>query len=96
MLENKLILDAKSQVRLGKVLVQKLQLDDDNADRLSNSLVDISKSLNKIYADLLPNIYELEKREEIVHLLWDLKDEFRHIDYHIKDASLDELSYIKE
>lgn len=92
---NELKLEVEDQIKLGKFLINRLGLDGDKADTLSNSLTDISKSMYKIYGVLLPKLYSIADRDELVELLWDIKEEFRHVDYHIKDAALDELHYIK-
>lgn len=91
----KLVLDVKDQVKLGQYLLHTLGLNDTNADNLSSALADISHSLVRVYSDLLPNLYKTSNRDQAVELLWEIKEEFRHIDYHIKDASLCEMHYVK-
>jgi hypothetical protein len=92
---DKFKLDVKDQIKLGQYLVQTLDLNETNADNLSSALADISHSLVKVYSDLLPQLYKTSSRDQAVELLWEIKEEFRHIDYHIKDASLCEMHYVK-
>lgn len=52
--------------------------------------MDISESVNQIYSELLPKIMEgLDiEANRLEDALWEIRDEFRHIDYHIHDAQL--------
>ena len=53
------------------------------------SLIDIEESLKKIYENILPNLATKDLSEEkFQDLLWDIREEFRHIDYHLHDSGL--------
>jgi hypothetical protein len=63
------------------------------ADAVVHALVDIAESIQKIYAEAIPEIL-LAADADIDVLkdrLWELREEFRHIDYHIHDAKLTDL-----
>lgn len=91
----KLSLEVEDQIKLGNFLIEKLGLEESKADTLSHSLTDISKSWNKIYGVMIPKLFQLTDKESIVDLFLEIREEFRHVDYHIKDADLDELNYIQ-
>jgi hypothetical protein len=92
---NKLVIEVEDQIKIYNLLREKLSLNEDDADNLSNALADISKSTSKIYFDILPKLFQDLNREELVELFWNMKEEFMHIDYHIKDANLNEMIYVK-
>lgn len=62
----------------------------DELDAYVHALVDIKESMDKIYNIFLENILNNEdsSKDEILNNLWDIREEFRHIEYHIKDAKL--------
>lgn len=77
------------------LLKEKEILTENSADTLAHALVDIYKSLDKIYNELLPKLssgYSFSK-EELEEQFCLVKDEFLHIDYHIHDAKLATLTY---
>jgi hypothetical protein len=55
--------------------------------------VDVYESVQKVYGSLVPQLIDEREasRESVRELLWDLREEFRHIDYHIHDAELTDL-----
>ena len=58
-------------------------------DAYIHALVDIKESINKIYNIYLENILQNELNKDVIlNNLWDIREEFRHIEYHIKDARL--------
>ena len=83
-------------LELKKILLEKTEINHDDADTLSHALIDVQESLEKIYNTILPKFYEENDRVKIIELIWEIKDEFNHINYHIEDANLTELNYIKE
>jgi len=65
-------------------------------DSFVHSLADIKESIDKIYNDYVPKLLENKLPEELEEIIWDIREEFRHIDYHIKDADLLNISVDKE
>lgn len=54
-----------------------------------HALLDIEESIEKIYNVHIKNILENENDTETIQdIIWDIREEFRHIDYHINDAAL--------
>lgn len=69
-----------------------LELDDDKAGAIALALNDTLVACQKIYIKIIPEMLEDGKsKEELLDLLWDIREEFREIDYHIHDAELTEL-----
>jgi hypothetical protein len=60
------------------------------ADALVHALVDIAESAGKIYGELVPRLVSDPQAdsETIRDRLWDLREEFRHIEYHLHDSGL--------
>ncbi|MBX5445349.1 hypothetical protein [Sphaerobacter sp.] len=64
------------------------------ADALALALADIAESMETVYSQLVPRLLKAlkaEQRDEVLNALWDLREAFRHVDYHIHDAKLTEL-----
>ena len=68
-------------------------LDDEAIETVIHALIDISESIEKIYGELIPDILNLSgsMSDDLKDKLWDVREEFRHIEYHIEDAKLTEL-----
>ena len=64
-------------------------------DAFVHSLADIKESIDKIYNNYAPILLENKSAEELEEVIWDIREEFRHIDYHIKDADLLNISIDK-
>lgn len=65
----------------------------ESADSVVHALVDIANSVNTVYGSILPKLLaasdaSLEERRDILE---DLREEFRHIEYHLHDAQLADL-----
>lgn len=75
------------------IILNKGILTKDSTDALTHALVDISKSIKEIYSIIIPKILQNpnENKDFILDLLWDIREEFKHIQYHIDDAKLTEL-----
>lgn len=74
---------------LYKILQQHQILKDEDLDAYVHALVDIKESIDKIYNIHLNSILNNpEKKETIIESIWDIREEFRHINYHIDDAKL--------
>ena len=75
------------------LLVSRGALPEEEAGTLVHALLDVSESIEKVYCSLVPRLLSVlidqdvdpERLEEV---LWDIQDEFRHIDYQIHDAGL--------
>ena len=65
----------------------------EESDAIVHALLDISESFEKIYTQIIPDIIENERNplDQLKDKIWDLREEFRHIDYHIHDANLTDL-----
>lgn len=87
---------ALKQIELCKLLMAKTQISQENADTLSHALTDISESFGKIYNEIMQRIANETDKEKTIELLWEIREQFRHIQYHINDAKLTELYYLKE
>ena len=74
--------------RLFGLLVNSGLLPEERAEALVHALVDIGESISKIYGEQLPALLACRPgdAEAIQDKLWDLREEFRHVDYHIHDA----------
>jgi hypothetical protein len=81
------------------ILYQKLKDDlifnKEKLDSFTHSLADIKESLDKIYNIYIPFLLENNSIEILEETIWDIREEFRHIDYHIKDADLTNISIDK-
>lgn len=65
---------------------------DDNIDALVHALVDIKESTEKIYNSLLPQLCGSQNNSETLQdLLWSIREEFRHIEYHIQDSGINDI-----
>ena len=63
---------------------------DQDIEGFLHALVDISSALIKIYNNIIPTIIDNKniEKEELEDLLCDMRTQFRHIKYHIKDHFL--------
>jgi hypothetical protein len=67
-------------------------INEEKNEAIVHALVDIKESFEKIYLDIIPKLsVEGISEDQVQDLLWDIREEFRHIDYHIKDTDLLEL-----
>lgn len=60
------------------------------AEAAAYGLQEIAESMAKVYCDLIPRILNNPNAttDVIRDLYWDIREEFRHIDYHIRDGKL--------
>lgn len=65
----------------------------EQAESFVHALVDILESVGKIYDTMLPELLDTmdQPSEVFKDKLWDIREEFRHIDYHLRDANLTDL-----
>lgn len=67
-------------------------INNEQNEAIIHALVDIKKSFEKIYLSIIPQLSSDKISEEQAQdLLWDIREELRHIDYHIHDSDLLEL-----
>lgn len=67
--------------------------DRERAEAIVHALVDIGESMGKIYGALLPGLMAVldQSNSTFKDKLWDIREEFRHVEYHLQDAKLTEL-----
>jgi hypothetical protein len=79
------------------VLLRRLKqgrgLEASDAEAVVHALIDIEESMGKVYDELIPLLLEEDKldAESATEAWWDIREEFRHISYHIADGKLTEL-----
>lgn len=75
------------------ILLNKKLVPVQDAEAIVHALYDISESIEEIYNVIIPKILQQENgsRELLQDLLWDIREEYKHIQYHIDDAKLTEL-----
>ena len=64
------------------------------AEALVHALVDIKDSINKVYDHVLPRIIHKQKsltNEQLLEELWEIREQFRHIEYHINDSHITDI-----
>jgi|GEM_PF-2745018 len=76
-----------------EILISKEILNQEDAEALEYALQDISESIEEIYSLIIPKILNNsnESKDFILNLLWDIRENFRHIQYHIDDGKLTSL-----
>jgi hypothetical protein len=79
----------KNYEKLFKKILEKKFYSNNDSEALVYSLMEIEKSINIVYEKILPILLEKNMtKEAFLEMLWDIREEFRHIDYHIKDGKL--------
>jgi len=58
------------------------------AETFAHALLDMSESFKKVESELLPKIERAEHDSEIEDAIFQIREEVRHILYHVKDAGL--------
>ena len=54
-----------------------------------HAIADIKEAVDKIYGESINMIIDSENdREKITDCMWEIREDFRHIKYHIEDAKL--------
>ena len=72
--------------KLIPLLQRQTSLKNEEIESIAHALVDIAESTVKIYEHLLPKLMQAVSQEETQNLIWEIRDEMRHIDYHIHDV----------
>ncbi|CCB86780.1 putative uncharacterized protein [Parachlamydia acanthamoebae UV-7] len=59
------------------------------AEAIIHALIDIEESFQTVYKEMIPKLLQNNlTNAEFMDLLWDIRDQFQHIDYHIHDGNL--------
>jgi hypothetical protein len=76
---------------LNEILVSHKILNPDEAEALVYGLSEIAESIDTVYLKIVPQILSEKNHDDLQEKVWDLREEFRHIQYHINDGKLTEL-----
>lgn len=63
----------------------------EGAEAAVHALIDIEHSVDTLYEKLIPALLSQETSADTLDTkdkIWDLREEFRHIDYHVHDSGL--------
>ena len=77
--------------KLNDILVLYKMLNKEEAEAMVYGLSEIAESIDKIYSKIIPEILSKENHDDLRDKVWDLREEFRHVKYHIDDGKLTEL-----
>lgn len=77
--------------KLKEILALHKVLNPEEAEALVYGLMEIAESVNKIYSQIIPEILSTQNNDALKDKVWDLREEFRHIQYHIDDGRLKDL-----
>lgn len=82
------LLGSEEQSIILKRLEEYGEADVTRREALVHALVDIRSSLVRVYGELLPELIRdtIRPPEVLRDQLWELREEFRHIEYHLKDG----------
>ena len=74
-------------------LINKLQYSEKRARDLLYGIMEIYNSFDRVYNALIPELIKNQDldRNELQEWIWTIREEFRHIDYHVQDAELTNL-----
>jgi hypothetical protein len=77
---------------LSRLLVSLRVSLEEQAGTLAHAFLDVYESVQEVYGSLIPQLLgdHEASHESVRELLWDVREQFRHIDYHIHDAELTE------
>lgn len=77
---------------LPEKIINKKIMKKDEAVAWTYALGDIYESISRIYLKIIPKMLsdQCEDIEQIKDAIWDVREEFRHIQYHINDGKLTE------
>ncbi|MDD5363439.1 MAG: hypothetical protein PHN88_15050 [Ignavibacteria bacterium] len=77
-------------LELEEILKSKSAMPNENLESFMYALLHISSSISKIYFEIIPSILvDKNIKDEVLNeLLVKLRNEFRHIQYHIEDGKL--------
>ena len=77
---------ATGHERLFELLTRRELVAADESGVVVHALIDIAESIEKVYCRILPTLLsEPEAATEVLKdRFWDIREEFRHIDYHVQ------------
>jgi hypothetical protein len=81
----------EQSAKLNRLLIESNVLSQDETEKLLYGLSEIADSFLQVYERIIPEILEQEEKKNIKDKLWDLREEFRHIQYHLDDGNFLEL-----
>ncbi len=86
------LMDRAQQSQLLSGLVRQ-GMQREHAEAVVHALEDIANSMEKVYGTLLPDLIGALDQPNAIFKdrLWDIREEFRHVAYHLRDARLTEL-----
>jgi len=64
--------------------------DKNELERFVHALTDIKESIDKIFNENVEEVCNAKDMDTIKEKMWDIREDFRHISYHIEDAKLTE------
>jgi hypothetical protein len=72
---------------------RKPSISQEQAEALVHALVDIANSMNKLYGEILPRLLSEPgaSADVLADRIWDIREELRHVDYHLHDSGVLEL-----
>jgi hypothetical protein len=75
-----------------KIVIEKNELvPSEKRERFIYALLEIRESSSKLFNEIIPPLESLEESsnlEQIKDAFWDIREEVRHIQYHIDDGNL--------
>lgn len=77
-----------------ELLQSRLGYSTEKSESLAHALVDILESVAQVYGTTIPDILnqaDSTQTEKLQDLVWDIREAFRHIDYHIHDSEILEI-----
>lgn len=77
--------------RLAKILLSNNILSSPDIEALVYGLIEIAESMDEIYSKIIPEIISANGHDELMDKVWDLREAFRHVQYHIDDGKFKEL-----
>ena len=80
-------------VELMHILQDREIMSSQQAEAVAYAFLDVFESIGKVYRELLPSLLSdsAAPSDALKERIWDIREEFRDIDYHIHDAALIEM-----
>lgn len=77
-------------LRCRALIKESQDVEPEKAEAIVHALIDIEESLDTIYNTTLPKLLDDNSLSpsDFQDLMWDIREQMRHIDYHIQDAEL--------
>ena len=88
-------IDSQQAIRIVEVLHDRGMITTAHRAELYHSLMEIAESIVRVYGEIIPDLVaHLHADSDIVmSKLFDLRDEFRHVESHILDAKLTDVEW---